>query len=273
MGKKEDWEELEKWNQRKEEENKEQYGIDLSNISNEHKKVKKFAKALNFIGKMFIGSGIIIFLIGLFLLTVLISIILSNQKNSFYIDVKKGIETSNFCKVKLISKDVVKSYGLNNENGIYYFEVKKCPEITFTAIKKGGINKYDYAGHLQKYLFVNWDNQNKAKFKTEEYINNNGLLNYKNYIESTNFDEVMQSTEDIIQFLQYAERLNDENKVIKNPFQTKDTFFIAPLGGAFIKFNGYDIVPYSNSYMTESDIIENSQMQYYEILNLIGSKM
>lgn len=83
----------------------------------------------------------------------------------------------------------------------------------------------------------------------------------------------MQSTEDIIQFLQYAERWNDENKVIKNPFQKKDTFFIAPLGGAFIKFNGYDIVPYSNSYMTESDIIENSQMQYYEILNLIGSKM
>lgn len=38
MGKKEDWEELEKWNQRKEEENKEQYGIDLLNISNEHKK-------------------------------------------------------------------------------------------------------------------------------------------------------------------------------------------------------------------------------------------
>lgn len=38
MGKKEDWEELEKWNQRKEEENKEQYGIDLSNTSNEHKK-------------------------------------------------------------------------------------------------------------------------------------------------------------------------------------------------------------------------------------------
>jgi len=85
---------------------------------------------------MFIGSGIIIFLIGLFLLTVLISIILSNQKNSFYIDVKKDIETSNFCKVKLISKDVVKSYGLSNENGIYYFEVKKCPEITFTAIKR-----------------------------------------------------------------------------------------------------------------------------------------
>ncbi len=104
MGKKEDWEELEKWNQRKEEENKEQYGIDLSNISNEHKKVKKFAKALNFIGKMFIGSGIIIFLIGLFLLTVLISIILSNQKNSFYIDVKKTLKHQIFVKLNLFQK-------------------------------------------------------------------------------------------------------------------------------------------------------------------------
>ncbi len=44
MGKKEDWEELEKWNQRKEEENKEQYGIDLLNISNEHKKIFKGIK-------------------------------------------------------------------------------------------------------------------------------------------------------------------------------------------------------------------------------------
>ena len=273
MGKKEDWEELEKWNQRKEEENKEQYGIDLSNISNEHKKIKKFSRALNFTGKIFMGGGIIILIRGLFLLLVIVSIILSNQKNSFSIDVKKDIETSHFCKVKLISKDVVKSYGLNNENGIYYFEVIKCPEIKFTAIKNGGINKYDYVGHLQKYLFDNWDNPEKEKFKTEEYTSTNGLLNYRNYIETSSFEEVMQSTECIIQFMQYAEHWNAENKVIKNPFQHKNTLFIAPLGGTFIRFKGYDILPYSESCMTEDAIRENSKRQYFEILDLIENKM
>lgn len=244
------------------------YGIKLSDTSKEQTSVKKFVKVLNVIGKTLICGGIIVLIRGLFLVITIVSIVLANMKSSFFIDVKKDIETSHFCKIKLISKDVVKTYGYKNENGTYYFELSKCPEVKFTAIKDGGIDYYDYKENLQKYLFDNWDSTSKNNFKTEEYIEPNGLLYYRNYIESENFEEVMQATEDIIQFVEYAEQWNKKNKAINNYIQKKGEFFVAPIGMTFIKISDQIIIPYSETYMTADEIKEKAKKQYSELTNI-----
>lgn len=269
MGNKEDWEEIEKWDRERKEKNKLEYKLDLSNMDKEENKVKKFAKAQNVIIKMLIGGGIIILIRGLFILIPILTMILANMKSSFFIDVKKDIETSNFCKIRLISKDVVKTYGYKNENGTYYFELAKCPDVKFTAIKDGGTDYYDYKENLQRYLFDNWTSSEKSIFKIEEYTESNGLLYYRNYIEIENSDELMQATESIIHFMEYAEQWNEENKVINNYIQKKDEFFVAPLGMTFIKINDEIISPYSETYMTVDEIKESAKRQYLELTNII----
>ncbi len=269
MGNKEDWEELYKWNKEREENNRNQYKINILDTAKEENKVKKFVKALNVIIKMLIGGGSIILIRGLFILIPILTMILANMKSSFFIDVKKDIETSNFCKVRLISKDVVKTYGYKNENGTYYFELAKCPDVKFTAIKDGGTDYYDYKENLQRYLFDNWTSSEKSTFKIEEYTESNGLLYYRNYIEIENFDELMQATESIIHFMEYAEQWNKENKVINNYIQKKEEFFVAPLGMTFIKINGKMIIPYSETYMTVDEIKESAKKQYLELANIV----
>lgn len=267
MGNKEDWKELEKWNEAREESKKIEYGMDFSDIPKRNNKVDNFVKALNIAGKGFIVGGIIVLMIVIYILITIISIVLANMKGSFYIDVKKDIETTHFCKIKLISKDVVEASGYKNENGTYYFELVKCPDVKITAIKDGGIDYYDYKENLQKYLFNNWDNSAKNKFKTEEYIMSNGLLYYRNYIEAESFEEVMQATENIIQFTEYAEQWNKENKVINNYLQKEEEFFVAPLGMTFIKMGETIISPYSEIYLTADEIRESAKRQYLELTN------
>lgn len=265
MGNKEDWEEIERWHNEKNENDKLKYMHNVLNIDEEETKVKKFVKVLSVAGKGLKVGGIIVAIVVAFILITIISMVLANMKSSFYVDVKKDIETSHFCKIKLISKDVVETYGYNNENGKYYFEIKKCPSVKFTVIKDGGKDYDDYDENLQKYLFDNWNSSEKNNFKTEEYIEINGILYYRNYIEIENYSELIQATENIIHFMEYAEKWNNEHKIINNYHQKEYEFFVAPMGMTFIKVKDEVINPYCETYITTDKIKENAIEQFNQL--------
>ena len=270
MGNKEDWEEIEKWDRERNEANKLKYGIDLSNMGKEEAKVKKFVKVLNNTGKGLKVLGIIILVIVVLIVCFILNIVLSNMRNSFYIDVKKDIETLKWVKIELISKDVVEVPGYKNENGTYYFRIKKKPEIEFTVTKYWGSSANDYDSNLQKYLFENWNSNNKQYFETEEYIDEDGLLHYSNYISVLELEELDQATELVLEFLKYAEEWNKENKVADYKFQKEGQFCVAPVGSTYIKLNDKVVFLYSGLYDTADKIrenVENFKRDYKEINN------
>ena len=186
------------------------------------------------------------------------------MRSSFYVDVEKEIETLKGVKIELISKDVVEAHGYKNENGTFYFKIKNLPEVQFTVIKNGGKSLNDYDSNLQKYLFNNWNSNEKEYFETEEYIDQDGLLYYSNYIRISEEKELELATERILDFLEYAEDWNKENKIIKYKYQKEGQFCVAPIGMTYIKINDKIISPYSELYITADKIRENAK----EIMNI-----
>ena len=244
MGKKQDWAELEKWNEINESK-KVKYGIDITDMGKEKSKLDSWTHKLNVVGKTLKIGWIIVLIILIFIFITIINIAFSNMKNSFYVDVKKDIETRNFCKVKLISKDVVEAPGYKNENGTFYFEMKKIPDVKFKVIKNYGKTMDDFDANFEKYLFENWKSDEKRYFKTDEYIEENeglskGLLKYRIYIEIENDDELLNSIDYIIDYLEYAENWNKETKIINNYHRNKGEFSVSP-GNINIKIKDKDI--------------------------------
>ena len=267
MGNKEDWEELEKWNESK----KAQYGINLTNMEKEKAKLDNWTKKLKIFGKTLKIGWIIILIMLILIFITIIDIAFSNMRNSFYVDVKEDIETRNFCKVKLISKDVVEAPGYKNENGTFYFEIKKLPNVKFTAKKKYGTSMDDFAANFEKYLFENWSADEKKYFKTEEYIEeyeglSEGLLNYRIYIEIENYDELLHSIDYIIDYLEYAENWNKETKIINNYHRNKEEFSVSP-GNISIKIKDKEIyiITYPN-VRTSSEIKEKAIEEFNKLL-------
>ena len=264
MGNKEDWEEIEKWNRERNEKNRLKYKLDLSNMDKEEAKMRNFVNVLKTTGKGVKVLGIIIAIIVIFTIFNIIYIVFSNMRNSFYVDVEKDIETLKGVKVELISKDVVEAPGYKNENGTFYFRIKNFPEIQFTVIKKGGQSVNNYDSNLQKYLFNNWNSDDKKYFKTEEYVDINELSYYRNYIEITEYKDLELATEKLIDFLDYAENWNDDNNIIKYKYQKEGQYCVAPIGMIYIKINDKIISPYSELYITADKIRENAEKFYKE---------
>ena len=266
MGNKEDWEELERWSKNIDANNKVKYGIDLSNMDKEKRKLDNLTEKSRKFGKTIKISWIIIFIILVLNLIVVIDIAFSNMKNLFYVDVKKDIETRNFCKVKLISKDTVEALGYENENGTFYFEMKKLPDVKFKVIKNYGKTMDDFDANFEKYLFENWKSDEKKYFKTDEYIEENeglskGLLNYKIYIEIENYDEPLHSIDYIIDYLEYAENWNKETKIINNYHRNKEEFCVSP-GNINIKIKDTYITTYPN--VRTSNKIKEKAIEEFE---------
>ena len=270
MGNKEDWAELEKWNEINESK-KVTYGIDITDMKKEKAKVDSWTNKLNVFGKTLKIGWIIVLIIIIFMFITIINIAFSNMKNSFYVDVKKDIEARNFCKVKLISKDVVEAPGYKNENGTFYFEIQKLPDVKFTVKKKYGTSMDDFDMNFEKYLFENWSTDEKKYFKIDEYIEENeglskGLLNYKIYIEIESYDELLHSTDYIIDYLEYAENWNKKTKIINNYHRNKEEFSVSP-GNIYIKIKNKDI--YITTYpnvRTASEIKEKAIEEFNKLL-------
>lgn len=144
--------------------------------------------------------------------------------------------------------------------GEYYFEVKKCPQIKFKAIKDYGQEKNDFVDNFYKYLFENWNSPEKKKFTLIENKNEDGLLEFKAYIEINTYEELLDGTQIILDFLNYAEKWNKDNNKVVYLWQQKEGQFVMPLSSSIcLKEEDFIFSPYTGCFQTSDEIIENAK--------------
>ena len=156
--------------------------------------------------------------------------------------------------------------------GEYYFELKKCPEIKFKANKYFGQEQNDLYDNFTQYLFNKWTHPKKNKFKVSQYYRNeqdfirNGLLVFNAYIEINNYEELLEGTQIILDFLNYAEQWNKDNGKVVDMWFNMNGEFDLPIGGIYLKKDGKIIQPYSGTFRTEDEIMEKAKKLYNELL-------
>ena len=263
MGKKEEWEEIEKFERKEEQKKLEEYrGVDVTKeyeeILNKPKNNVRKRIILN-IAKSILKILILFLIIYVaYNFYTLFTVILSNITNVHNVDVEESIETSTNIKIDLISENIDK----NELKEEYYFKIEKFPQIQFKAVKNYGIEKNDLSANLHKYLFGNWDNQNKSKFQIYENRTKEGLLEYETYININTYDELQEGTNLIIEFLEYMENWNIKNgEVIKVIYKQADEF-VYPLGQIYLMEDENKISPYREWYQTKQDIINEAKEQF-----------
>ena len=85
-------------------------------------------------------------------------------------------------------------------------------------------------------------------------------MNYENFIEIQNEEELDRATEYLVAFLEYSEKWNKENKIVEIQWQ-KDGQFIVPIE-IYIKMQEKIIYPYNTMYQT-ADEIRNEVKRIY----------
>lgn len=196
MENKEDWEELQKWEDKVKRENKEKFGMDYEkfDIMNQNKKAKKVLNIFNITGKIGFYLLILIFVVVLyFAFNYIISLFSKVNANV------NSIENDYNIKTILVSKDID-----NNGNGKYIFSLKNNKELQFTVLKKYGNIEDDFYDRSHKYYFEKWNDPDKEKFQVEEKIKN-GLLNYKTYIEIEGYDDIAYTFSLMYKFADFCE--------------------------------------------------------------------
>lgn len=203
MDNKEDWEELERWNESRIESQKEKFGIEYNKYNNlntkeQRKKIDKVVKGLNITGKTLKIFAIIIFTMAIFLVIFNVSINLFNLKERTDVSVVETIENMYNVKIKLTSQDIDEK-----ENGVYKFELVENNEIKFTAIKNFGNLTEDFLNRSHKYYFDKWDSPNKEYFIVEENITD-GMLDYDTYLVINNYEDIEKNVNIINEFVDFC---------------------------------------------------------------------
>ena len=256
MDNKEDWKKLEEWSENKKIENIKSYKVDIDNIdmNKKTKNVNKVVKFLN--GTLKTTKVIFILIIAIMALSVftLVKSNFSRLKSSVDADID-SIAEQHSIKTKIISQETD-----DKGNGTYIFALKNKEEIQFKAIKEYGKLTEDFEANFQKYLFDTWNSSTKEKFEVEESRDNEGILSYSNYINANSMEEVEEAAEDIIDFLEYAEKWNEQNKIV-SIWQQKKNEFIVPTRRIYIKFQDKIIYPYHALFQTADEIREEVRRQ------------
>ena len=117
MDNKDEWKELEQWEENRKIENKEKFGLDFNkiNMKKKEKRMNIFAKVLNTIGKTGLVVFTLISLILAFSVFMLINVNFSNIKTRANIDVEIVLDKYHI-KAKIIEKEIDE-----HENGKYIF--------------------------------------------------------------------------------------------------------------------------------------------------------
>ncbi len=245
MGSKEEWKELEEWDEKRKENYKAQYGFNYEDIKHGKRKgIDNFTKFLKAIGISYKVFAIIVFSVAFVLVAIFLYFKYISIKNMVDIDIEEIIEGMYNINIENISKDIDK-----NKNGKYYFKAKEN-NIKFVVIKNFGGLSEDYIDNCQKYFFNNWNSKSKESFKvTEEY---DEILNYAMYIEINNYDELISGTEKIIEF---------------SDFCKFNQFFAFDI---YLKYNEKRIYLYNSSNLSNEQIMSNAKESFKNMNNLIG---
>lgn len=184
MENKDDWKELETWDDNRKRAEIRKYGIDITKEQNT-KKVEIFSKTLNktwdFVHKV---VCILIVLIVIYLLSVYIKSF-NDLANKLDIDILRLAEGRYGIEFVSESQEIDK-----NGKGIYNLRCKENRNIKFSVIKNGQEIEDDFLDKSLKYCFENWNSKYKSIFNVEEYKKENGLLSYSLYANANEFSEI-----------------------------------------------------------------------------------
>ena len=244
MNNKEDWEELEKWQERRKEEQMEKFRVDFSEIAKkrEYKGVNTIVKGMKIAGKTIKIGEIITIIIVIASVLLIFDLIISNINAKTNVKPEKTIENMYNTKIDLIYKDIDEK-----ENGKYVFQVSDNNEIQFTAIRKFGSLSEDYSDNCHKYYFERWESKEKENFiiienKTED------ILDYDTYIEIDSYEELEKAMDIINNFVNYCGNNFSANWRI------------------YLKKGNYIIYPYQQSGISKEDAINNAKELYNKYL-------
>lgn len=235
MDNKNDWEELEKWNAQREEEQKNRFGKYPEEFQ-KNKKIDKVTKGMNITIKII--RGIFFAIIALALLVYIFYVV--GQKA----DPVGKIEDLYKVQAKVISKNIDK-----NSAGTYKLELKDNENIKFTVIKQGTALNDDFSDNCQKYYFNVWDSSKKELF-TENETYNGELLNYETYIEIDNEEELKEGIDAINDFVEFCGN--------QNFYQTWNIY---------LNVKGKRIYPYMQGGVSREETFNQALEKFYEITN------
>lgn len=191
-----EWNEIQKWENKRKEQEFDKYGINISEIdlNKTKKKMNKFM--------ILIHSTNFTAIFGiLFIVFIIISILAVNYENFVFMTINSKIEkemnqkydlnVSIWSKVKYENEKYYKFKMYSNDN----------EKIEFTAIDKDNKIVDDYINRRHKYFFEKWQGRNKSNFVVSSYENND-LLAYETYIED--FENLENAIENIIEFASFC---------------------------------------------------------------------
>lgn len=229
-------------------------GVDLTNElekmikRNNDKNVQKKKKAI----KLTLKATLILIIISIILILIICIWMYDTIIASRYrINVKEFIKSKYSLKVKCIYKDI----GLNR-NGLYIYELKENPNIKPHVIKNYGKIQEDVLERYYKYHFEKWEDEYKMNFKVIEGFQETTLfpektkewlLSYKIYININNYQDLLNSTEAIIRFINFS-----ENSLV----------------GIYIPLilDGEKIYPCNKYPITNEEIRESAKEQYVSLV-------
>lgn len=237
MDNKNDWKELEQWNEQREEEQKNKFGKYPEEFQI-NKKIDKVTKGMDITLKIIRG---IFFAIIAIALLIYVLYVVGLKANS---DPVGKIEDLYKVKANIISKNVDK-----NGAGTYKLELKDNEDIKFTVIKQGTALNDDFSDNCQKYYFNLWDSSKKELF-TENETYNGELLNYETYIEIDNGEELKEGIDAINDFVEFCGN--------QNFYQTWNIY---------LNVKGKRIYPYIQSGVSREETFNQALEKFYEITN------
>ncbi len=245
MSKKDDWKELEIWNESRIETEKEKYGYNQNDEEKEQqrKSVDKIVQGMKITGKTLKFFFFVIVTIVIGVVALLLYINMSNMNFRKNIDVIKTMETMYQIEIETISKNVDE-----DENETYYLQLKNNPEIHFNATKGKSGMKEDFLASCHKYYFEHWDSQDKKYFKILEE-EKDGFLYYETYIEINDYEDIEPMMKIMNEFMNFSSEI-----------------YSSCAWKIYLKNNDHSIYPYLSTNTTNEEAINNAKEAYNKFL-------
>ena len=202
MGRKEDWEELEKW-QREQDSIRTEKNI-KEFIPKDYKKTEIFTKIVSKIASSIFSIFIIIFIIGFLISLIFINNLLGNYAS---VDVKKRLQES-YRGQKFV---VVEDYGkeIEKDNGLYLMSPKNNKNIVFKVLKDNISFEDDYSENRLKYYIENCSDKNLINCLNIEQgtkkRQDTEFLNYEAFIDIENYNEIEEKCKHAYKVVEYLE--------------------------------------------------------------------
>lgn len=240
-----DWKEIDTFAQKEKADMIEKYGLDLYEKFQKKTSKGSFKKRKN-IKKIAIMINIV-------LIIVLVFICWANSIQLKYklarINNLKSVYLMDF-EEKIVNSDIT-------GNGFFIYKIEEIPELEIHAISKKGDDTFveDVEARIYKYFFERWNNPNKSKFNVEESYEDythglhtqiDWILKFKTYIEVNNYEEMIEATETIIDFLDY---MSYPQIIVES----------------YIKYNNQLILPHNVSIQNDDEIRESAKVQFWSI--------